>query len=169
MPFTPSDVVMLFINNSSQTWCLLLKIYQFLNYISIVISELWHLRNDSETRLLIFLSNLKNPIISWGPCLHKGKKKSLCKKQIFLFISCILQCISVQSLQSLPAVALFQPDFCRLSKLKHLELPGWISKMKTSSECMLTEGPQSLVGFIVLLQTPLPKTISYRSPTIHSS
>lgn len=65
-------------------------------------------------------------------------------KETFLFIFLyILQYIHVQSHESQLAIAPFQPDFSFKSLQKYLEFPGRLGKMKTSSECMLTEGSLS--------------------------
>lgn len=149
MPFTPSDAVILFINNSCQT-C---RVFFWLEKISISkVHKHRNFRTLAFEKLLwdniikFFTKQKKNPLTSWGPCLHKdsGKKVPCVKKQTFLFTLCILQYISVQSLKSLLAVAPFQPDSRFESLQNYVEFPGWISKMKTSSECMLTEGPQSM-------------------------
>lgn len=77
-----------------------------------------------------------------------------------------------QSLQSLLPVTPFQPDFSFSfeSLQKYLEFPSWISKMKTSSECMLTEGPQSL-GSLSCFKHHYQKQSSTEAQqyTVHSS
>lgn len=99
---------------------------------------------------------------------RQWEKKSLCEETNIPFH--IMHSSIHQSLQSLLAVAPFQPDFSFKSLQKYPEFPSWISKMKTSSECMLTEGPQSL-GSLSCFKHHYQKQSSTEAQqyTVHSS
>lgn len=144
-----------------------LKRYRFSKYISIGISELWHLRNYSETTLLNFLSNKKNPLTSWGPCLHKDSgKSSLCEKTNIPF-HIMHSSIHQRAVSEKSASSSSFPAWLEVWKSTKLRRISRLDKQDENKFRVYVDWRSPEHGFIVLLRTPVPKTIFYRSPTIH--